>query len=116
MNKINLNNDTINAINYLKTEAETLSLTYDLHITYIITIFIIGETETPIKIIMKCTRNWPLSVLIERLERVFNTSMSTMKFMTNVNNNYTLLEQSKMLKEYHNILKQSNYTIYLSKS
>ena len=111
MNNIFLNKEVEFAINYLKEESQEMYVSYDLYNIYIIKILII---EITIEITIKCTINWPLSILIKRLELVFKTSMNTMKFMIpTVNNIWTLLEQSKMLKEYHNILEKSKYTIYV---
>ena len=62
MNHIFLNNHSINAINYLKEESQQISQSYDLHVTYIINIFIVKENETPIEINMKCSRNWSLII------------------------------------------------------
>jgi len=112
-----MNNDIMNSINRWKEEAEEIPETCDSNITYIMNIRTLQEAsiEPPIEITMKCTRNWPLRILMERLESVFNTPTNSMKFMTHVNNTWTPLDNSKMLKEYHNILQKTNNTIYLSK-
>ena len=118
MSIFKINNHTINTINSFRKEAHTISDTYDLDITYIMNIFIIGEDETPIEITIKCERIWRLCFLMETIESVFfNTSntMAPMKFMTHVNNTWTPLDHTKMLKEYEEILQKKNYTIYLSK-
>lgn len=113
-NIFKMSNDTIDTINKIRKEAQTMSETYDLDITYIINIFIIGQGETPIEITIKCDRVWTLSILMEIIEGVFNASMDVMKFMIRVNDSWTLLDHSKMLNEYDAILHQTNYTIYLS--
>lgn len=114
MSILNMSTDVINAIHKLREEAQSLSATYDLDITYIINILVINGTENPIEIIMKCTRSWPLHIVMKRLEGLFNKSSRFMKFMTCVNNSWIPLDQSKMLQEYDDILAETNYTIYLS--
>ena len=116
-NTFNMNTDIINSINLWKEEAEEISPTPDSNITYIMKILIRQDLheETPIEITMKCGRNWPVRILMERLERVFNTPTNSMKFMTSLNNTWTPLDNEKMLKNYHTILQKTDNTIYLSK-